>query len=153
MCCLVCSNVGFESVLFIRMCVVVICLFRCGIVMCLFLCQLLCVLLQCVLYYVAHSDIGIKSMCVMLMCVIVTFCLFAEKLPGDEDGLAKWCQVRWEEKERMLDSYYNDVTEKEQEIQTVTANRRFPNDKVPPLSDRGALLWFCIAGKNASSIY
>lgn len=70
------------------------------------------------------------------------------KLPDDEEGLTEWCQQRWKEKEEMLRCYYNDLTDEKNEIvQQKCANRRFPNDKVPPLSDRGILLWFCIAGK------
>lgn len=68
------------------------------------------------------------------------------ELPVDEEGLTEWCQQRWEEKEEMLRSYYTDVTDEEsKDIKHKCANRHFPNDKVPPLSDRGFLLWFCIA--------
>nr|XP_039261111.1 lysocardiolipin acyltransferase 1-like [Styela clava] len=68
-----------------------------------------------------------------------------EELPKDEEGLSEWCKQRWREKEEMLRAYYNDECDTGQ-IQTITANRRFPNDKVPPLSERGLLMWFTIVG-------
>lgn len=68
-----------------------------------------------------------------------------EELPKDEEGLSDWCKQRWKEKEEMLRAYYNDKYDTG-DIQTHTANRRFPNDKVPPLSERGFLMWFTIVG-------